>query len=90
MHPHLQARALCYNPQLNHLAVGHNDGCVSIRQVAGIEDAAAGGSHFVKLDEVTDIKRQPKEWIECMEYSPDGSKLAVGSHDNFIYVYNTN
>jgi WD40 repeat protein len=25
-----------------------------------------------------------------MEYSPDGSKLAVGSHDNNIYVYNVN
>lgn len=24
-----------------------------------------------------------------MTYSPDGSKLAVGSHDNFIYVYET-
>jgi WD40 repeat protein len=25
-----------------------------------------------------------------MEYSPDGSKLAVGSHDNKIYVYDAN
>jgi WD40 repeat protein len=24
-----------------------------------------------------------------MEYSPDGSKLAVGSHDNIIYIYET-
>jgi WD40 repeat protein len=24
-----------------------------------------------------------------MEYSPDGTKLAVGSHDNNIYVYET-
>lgn len=24
-----------------------------------------------------------------MEYSPDGTKLAVGSHDNNIYFYNT-
>mmetsp|Transcript_28773 Transcript_28773/g.28464 ORF Transcript_28773/g.28464 Transcript_28773/m.28464 type:complete len:88 (+) Transcript_28773:1647-1910(+) len=23
-----------------------------------------------------------------MAYSPDSSKLAVGSHDNFIYIYN--
>ena len=30
----------------------------------------------------------PKEWIEIMRYSPDGTKLAVGSHDNFIYIYN--
>ena len=31
----------------------------------------------------------PKEWIEIMRYSPNGDKLAVGSHDNFIYLYNT-
>jgi WD40 repeat protein len=24
-----------------------------------------------------------------MEYSPDGTKFAVGSHDNNIYVYET-
>ena len=24
-----------------------------------------------------------------MEYSPDGSKLAVGSHDNNVYIYST-
>ena len=24
-----------------------------------------------------------------MRYSPDSEKLAVGSHDNFIYLYNT-
>lgn len=29
------------------------------------------------------------EWIECAEFSPDGSMLAVGSHDTNIYVYNT-
>lgn len=31
----------------------------------------------------------PKEWIEIMRYSNDGSMLAVGSHDNFIYIYKT-
>jgi WD40 repeat protein len=30
-HPHQQARALDYCEALKHLAVGHNDGCVSIR-----------------------------------------------------------
>lgn len=28
-----------------------------------------------------------KEEIEDMKYSPDNTKLAVGSHDNFIYLY---
>jgi len=29
------------------------------------------------------------EWIEVMAFSPDESMLAVGSHDNFVYVYKT-
>ena len=29
------------------------------------------------------------EWIQTMKYSPDGSVLAVGSHDNFVYLHNT-
>jgi WD40 repeat protein len=28
-----------------------------------------------------------QEWIEAIKYSPDGSRLAVGSHDNHVYVY---
>lgn len=27
------------------------------------------------------------EWIECMSYNSKGDKLAVGSHDNNIYIY---
>jgi len=27
------------------------------------------------------------EWVECMSYNPDYDKLAVGSHDNYIYIY---
>lgn len=33
--------------------------------------------------------RDAKEWIQVLQPSPDGSKLAVGSHDNNIYVYDT-
>jgi WD40 repeat protein len=29
----------------------------------------------------------PREWVEVMKYSPDGNWLAVGSHDNNVYVY---
>jgi WD40 repeat protein len=42
-----------------------------------------------KLDSIIATKNDSKEWIEAMRYSPDGSKLAVGSHDNNIYVYST-
>ena len=88
MQPHQQSRALAYNFHLNHLAVGHNDGAVSIRQVEGIEEAASGDAN-VKLDNIQHVIKDPKEWIEVIEYNSDGTKLAIGSHDNRIYVYNT-
>lgn len=71
------ARALAYNPQSGHVAVGHNDGTLTIRE--GVD----------KLDSIIADDRTSREWIENMEYSPDGSKLAVGSHDNNIYIYET-
>lgn len=41
------------------------------------------------MDTIVATKNDSAEWIETIEYSPDGSKLAVGSHDNNIYVYNS-
>lgn len=34
-----------------------------------------------------DLKKA--EWIECMSYSPCGNYLAIGSHDNTIYLLDT-
>lgn len=70
------ARAVAVNKAGNgHVAVGHNDGRVTIR--SGVAD----------LGTITNTLTDSDEWVEAMEYSPDGSKLAVGSHDNNIYVY---
>ncbi len=69
------ARAVAYNPSNGHVAVGHNDGTLTIR--AGVD----------QLDNIIATNANAKEWIEAIQYSPDGSKLAVGSHDNNIYVY---
>ena len=44
---------------------------------------------MVNLTNIISKFNHPKEWIEIMRYNPDESKLAVGSHDNFIYLYNT-
>lgn len=38
---------------------------------------------------VTGSKKIAKEWIEEIVYSPNHEILAVGSHDNRIYLYNT-
>ena len=31
---------------------------------------------------------KPAEWIEAIEYNSDGTKIAIGCHDNRIWVYN--
>ncbi len=71
------SRAISYNPTNGHVAVGHNDGTLTIR--AGID----------QIDQIIATKNDSKEWIEVIRYSPCGTMLAVGSHDNNIYVYNT-
>ena len=47
---------------------------------------------MIKLDDIVKVlsgPKDPKEWIEAMEYNKTGEILAVGSHDNGIYLYNT-
>jgi WD40 repeat protein len=71
------SRAISFNPSNGHVAIGHNDGTMTVR--AGID----------KLDEVIATLTDSREWIEAMQYSPCGTMLAVGSHDNNIYIYNS-
>jgi WD40 repeat protein len=59
---------------------------VTIRLVDSFEQA--NEKDFVRLDNEIMRLEESKEWIECMRYSPSLTKLAVGSHDNWIYVYN--
>lgn len=74
--PNQQARAITICPANGHVAVADNEGGVTVR--AGMD----------KLDEVVaTLEPKAKEWIEAMEYSPSGTLLAVGSHDNNIRVY---
>lgn len=73
--PNQQSRAICINKITGHVAIGHNDGHFSVRaSIADLKHLVASG-------------HEAREWIEAMAYSPDGSRLAVGSHDNFIYIY---
>jgi WD40 repeat protein len=71
------ARGAAYNPSNGHVAIGHNDGTVTIR--------ASSNNTSVLVATMNDSK----EWIEVLTYSPDGTKLAVGSHDNTIYIYDS-
>lgn len=76
-HPESQAaRALAVNPSTGHICVCANDGSMTIRALSD-------------FDTVIHEKLDSLEWIEVAEYSPDGSHLAVGSHDTNIYIYET-
>ena len=65
---------------MNHLAVADNTGNVTIRQVIFKRGA--------DLNNIVKTLTEPKEWVECMSYNPYNTRLAVGSHDNWIYIYN--
>lgn len=57
--------------------MGVNDGTLLIRRETNISEEV-----FRTNDS--------KEWIQVIKYSPDENMLAVGSHDNNIYVYEVN
>lgn len=90
--PHeAQSRALAYNKTNNHLAVANNMGVVTIRDIdwkkvdAGDESSLNNviGELFTKI---------PKEnrWIEIMRYSPCGQFLAIGDHNQRLFVFGLN
>lgn len=66
------------------------------RLVAGMGGTVSGLRHpkdgvFLILDanslEVRHEGRDSRHWIRCIKYSPDGAKIAVGSMDHKIYLY---
>lgn len=65
------------------LAIGTNDGCVTIRKTSAPDTPCGPGGEDMLLKGST-------EWLEAMAFSPDGTMLAVGSHDNHIRVYDVN
>ena len=73
--PNQQGRAVAVNPANGNVVVCHNDGHVTVRRGTDI------GTVIGRVNE-------PKEWSECVRFSPDGTKLAIGSHDNRVYIYN--
>ena len=69
-----QGRAIGYSKHHDHIAISNNMGKITIRKR---DD----------LDKKIKSLREPEEWCEVIKYSPCGKYLAVGSHDNAIYVY---
>ena len=66
------ARAVAYSKKNDHLAVAYLDGKIVFRD---------------GKNTIFSVMRDPDEWCESMKYSPDEKYLAVGSHDNNIYIY---
>ena len=65
------------NPKTGHVVLGINDGTASVRK------------NIDNLSEEIASLEEPREWIEVIRYSPNEELLAVGCHDNFIYIYET-
>ena len=69
-----KARCLGVHPSGSALAVGFKDGSFKVYETSTWSLSAE--------------KKNRKQEISDIKFSPDGRKLAVGSHDNFIDIYN--
>eukprot|EP00775_Hariotina_reticulata_P001782 gene1782-2116_t len=70
----MAARSAAFAPEGAHLAVGGATGTIKVLNVADMTQLVAEMC-------------QPREAVDDLKYSPDGSKLAAGSHDNTVYIY---
>ena len=88
-----QSRCVAYSSDKKQLAVADNEGGVTIRDINWADVDACkpgsldGGEKPKKVFKKGDVKKP--EWIECMAFSPDNKRLAIGSHDNTIYICDT-
>jgi WD40 repeat protein len=71
---HQQGRAICYNKLMNHVAVSNNYGDIMVYDYNDFSNILA-------------VLMNPREWVETMKYSPNCEMLAVGAHDDTVYVY---
>lgn len=56
---------------------------------AGVSVVCAndGRAHVIKGSEILKVLDDAEEWCQAASFSSDGSMLAIGSHDNNVYVY---
>jgi WD40 repeat protein len=72
--PSQQSRAVCISP-CGHVAVGHNDGHVTIRQGR------------LQINNILAVLTDAKDCVMIISYSPSASFLAIGSNDCCVYMY---
>ncbi|CAG5127063.1 unnamed protein product [Candidula unifasciata] len=82
-----QSRTAVWNKEMNdavHSCCFHPNG--------GIIAVGTNVARWLVLDlsthEIVSVHTDGNEQIECIQYSPDGSMVAIGSRDNYIYIYN--
>ena len=74
-----QGRSCAINQAGTEVAIGMRDGTFRLYSISANANNATVSHKY--------SKKISKEWIEDLKYSPDGKYLAVGSHDNKIYLY---
>lgn len=68
----VQARCVDFNEEKQMLAVGMKDGTV----------------RFYSNDNTISFEKKiSKKNIACVQFSPDGSKVAFGAHDQTMYMF---
>ena len=70
-----KARSATYSPDGDFIACGFQGGGFIVFETATGNEVCA--------------KKHRRETISCLRFSPDGRWLAVGSHDNFVDLYDT-
>ena len=73
--PPERSRAVDINSNNLHVAVAQNDGKVTIRKSP------------LELNEILFELSDPEMGVSALSYSPDGRKLAAGSHKGNVFVY---
>jgi len=80
------ARACAFSPDGNLIAVGFGGRVGRSSKVSQKSDGMVriySAKSFKSLVEIRDAK----QWISDVKFSPDGQALAVGSHNNTVYIY---
>ena len=80
------ARAVCFSPDGSLLAVAFGGSVGRGRQKCDGEFVVLNATTLESVHKGKDSK----EWSQVIKFSPDGNTLAIGSHDNHIYLYDTN
>lgn len=80
------ARACDFSPDGDLIAVGFGGRVGRSSKVSQKNDGMVRIYSAEKLVSLVEI-RDAKQWISDVKFSPDGQALAVGSHNNTVYIY---